>query len=261
MCWFLFCFLDFQRERRSLKGDVLARQTWEMAVMCHEESFMSHWEHPSCFPCILSPKDAFGRAQEANFAQHWPGWSLVRHDKETVSASLAAWRNGRGPSSVWPASKCWVHLYWTASWSKLLHLDTFFQGSTLGWPWQVPRCRHGQNSARSQALNLPSCSQLRSDSVGDLDSHSLCSWVAQVTSDPVSSSFYLNDLPLKLQNESNSPRGIPQTAPGFAGGCESSSHLHDQSVLASAFWSSHKLVQITSTRNSGEGRMKASTQL
>lgn len=94
------------RERRSLKGDVLARQTWEMAVMCHEESFMSHWEHHSCFPCILSPKDAFGRAQEANFAQHWPGWSRVRHDKEIVSANLAAWRNGRGPSSVWLASKC-----------------------------------------------------------------------------------------------------------------------------------------------------------
>lgn len=32
-----------------------------MAVMCHGEglgtlSFMFHWEHPSCFPCILSPK-------------------------------------------------------------------------------------------------------------------------------------------------------------------------------------------------------------
>lgn len=66
-------------------------------------------------------------------------------------------------------------------------------------------------------MGSPSCSQLRSDSVGDLDSHSLCSWVAQVTSDLVSSSAYLNDWPLKPQNESNSPRGIPQTASGFAG--------------------------------------------
>lgn len=92
-----------------------------------------------------------------------------------------------------------------------------------------PTLQTWADSARSQAVSSPSCSQLRSGSVGDLDSRSLCSWVAQVTSDPVSSSVYLNDWPLKPQNESNSPRGIPQTASGFAGGCESSSHLHDQS--------------------------------